>query len=188
MPGTRADPHRFCLFETPLGWMGMAWSEAGIVRLQLPEADRIATHNRLLRHVGEVVECHAEGAAAEAVAAVTGLTQGEPVDLAGLPVDLDGLDAFRTAIYAEARRIGHGETTTYGELAARAGHPGMARETGEAMGRNPVPLIVPCHRVLAANGRLGGFSASGGVETKKRLLALERARPPSPSGQAAFTF
>lgn len=179
---------RFCLFETTLGWIGIAWSRAGISHLQLPERDRAATMRRLLQRAGPAVESPAEGVATEAVAAIGRLARGEAVDLGALPLDLDGIDAFRTEIYAEARRVGFGETTTYGALAAMAGHPGKARETGEAMGSNPVPLIVPCHRVLAANGRLGGFSAPGGTETKRRLLGLEGARPPSPPGQSAFVF
>ncbi len=182
------EPSSFCLFETRLGWMGITWSPAGIARLQLPEADRTATRSGLLRRGGNAVERPAEGSAADAIDAVRRLASGEAADFRHLPLDLSGIDAFRAAIYAQARRIGHGETTTYGELATRAGHPGKARETGEAMGRNPVPLIIPCHRVLAANGRLGGFSAPGGVDTKKRLLALEKARAPAPLGQAAFAF
>jgi methylated-DNA-[protein]-cysteine S-methyltransferase len=102
---------------------------------------------------------------------------------------LDGADLFRRAIYSAARKLGFGETTTYGGLADSAGHPGMARETGEALGRNPVPLIVPCHRILAAGGKIGGFSAPGGSSTKERLLALEGVQiGPPPPAQKAFAF
>jgi methylated-DNA-[protein]-cysteine S-methyltransferase len=86
------------------------------------------------------------------------------------------------------RALDYGETMTYGGLAEATGRPGMAREVGQAMGSNPVPIIVPCHRVLAAGGKMGGFSAPGGVFAKRRLLDLERARPPSPPGQSAFAF
>ena len=188
MAETTARDLRFSLFETTLGWIGIAWSAAGITHLQLPERDKTATRRRLLQRVGAALESPAEGVAAEAIPAIRALVRGEAVDLGSLPLDLDGIDGFMTRIYAEARRIGFGQTTTYGALAAMAGHPGKARETGEAMGSNPVPLIVPCHRVLAANGRLGGFSAPGGTETKRRLLGLEGARRPSPPGQAAFAF
>jgi methylated-DNA-[protein]-cysteine S-methyltransferase len=114
---------------------------------------------------------------------------GEPVDFSGVPVDLDGVDPFRRAIYDTARGLRFGETTTYGGLAEAAGHPSKARETGEALGRNPVPLIVPCHRIHAAGGRIGGFSAPGGSATKERLLALEGVRlGPPPPAQQAFAF
>ncbi len=100
-----------------------------------------------------------------------------------------GVEPFRRAIYAAALKLGHGELVTYGELADRAGFPGMARETGTALGRNPVPLVVPCHRIVAAGGKIGGFSAPGGAVTKQRLLAHERARHASTgSAQASFAF
>ena len=102
---------------------------------------------------------------------------------------IDGVDDFRLAIYGEARKLGFGETTTYGELASRAGHAGLARETGAAMGSNPIPLIVPCHRVLAAGNRIGGFSAPGGSRSKEKMLALEGVSVgPPPSPQQAFAF
>ena len=177
-----------CLFDTALGWIGIAWSETGITHLQLPERDKTATRGRLLQRVGAAVEIPPGGVAADAIPAIRALARGEKVDLGSIPLDLRGVDEFRARIYAAARRTGFGETTTYGALAATAGYPGKARETGAAMGSNPVPLIIPCHRVLAANGRLGGFSAPGGTGTKRQLLAIERARPPSPPGQSAFAF
>ena len=106
-----------------------------------------------------------------------------------MPVDLSGVDDFRLAIYAAARKLQFGETTTYGELAVRAGHPGLARETGAALGSNPVPLVIPCHRILAAGGKIGGFSAPGGSATKEKMLKLEGVRvgPPAPP-QQSFGF
>ncbi|HEY6631178.1 MAG TPA: MGMT family protein, partial [Rhizobiaceae bacterium] len=105
------------------------------------------------------------------------------------PVDLGGVDDFRLAIYEAARKLGFGETTTYGELAKRAGHDGLPRETGQALGANPVPLIIPCHRILAAGGKIGGFSAPGGSTTKQRMLALEGVRVgPPPAPQQSFAF
>ncbi len=99
------------------------------------------------------------------------------------------MDAFRLDIYAAARRLRFGEVVTYGELARRAGHEGMARETGAALGANPVPLVVPCHRIVAAGGRIGGFSAPGGAATKEKMLELEGVRVgPPPSAQASFGF
>ena len=106
--------------------------------------------------------------------------EGEPVDFSTVPVDLAGVDDFRLAIYGAARRLGFGETTTYGELAGRAGHAGLSRETGQALGSNPVPLVIPCHRILAAGGRIGGFSAPGGVgDQGKDAGARRRAGRPA---------
>ncbi|MFU0506695.1 methylated-DNA--[protein]-cysteine S-methyltransferase [Pseudaminobacter sp. NGMCC 1.201702] len=183
------------LFETQIGWIGIAWSDAGLTRLQLPERDRAATQRRLLATIPDRGNQAAQPAEhlpeqiASVVAAITRYASGEAVDFSGTPVDLGGVDAFRLAIYAAARKLGFGEVTTYGELAARAGHPGMARETGQALGSNPVPLVVPCHRILAAGGKIGGFSAPGGSATKERLLAMEGVRVgPPPPAQASFGF
>jgi methylated-DNA-[protein]-cysteine S-methyltransferase len=111
------------------------------------------------------------------------------VDFSAVPVDLTGVDAFRLAIYDAARRLGFGETTTYGELAKRAGHGGLPRETGAALGANPVPLIIPCHRIVAAGGKIGGFSAPGGSVSKERMLTLEGVHVgPPPPAQASFGF
>jgi methylated-DNA-[protein]-cysteine S-methyltransferase len=124
-----------------------------------------------------------------AVARLRRYATGEAVDLATVAVDLPHVSDFRRDIYRAARLIGHGEVVTYGELAERAGHAGAFRETGTAMGANPVPLLVPCHRVLAAGRKPGGFSAPGGVETKLRLLALEGIRlDAADPAQASFGF
>ncbi|MEQ1944006.1 methylated-DNA--[protein]-cysteine S-methyltransferase [Mesorhizobium sp. VNQ89] len=114
---------------------------------------------------------------------------GEDIDFTSVPVDLAGIDDFRLAIYDTARKLRFGETTTYGELATRAGHPGLPRETGQALGANPVPLVIPCHRILAAGGKIGGFSAPGGSVTKATMLALERVTVgPLPAPQQSFAF
>jgi methylated-DNA-[protein]-cysteine S-methyltransferase len=182
------------LFETQIGWIGIAWSDAGLARLQLPERDRAATLRRLQATLprrgqpAEVVEVPPQEIAS-IVARLTRYAAGEAVDLSSIPVDLAGADEFRLAIYDAARRLGFGEVTTYGELAARAGHPGMARETGQALSANPVPLVVPCHRILAAGGAIGGFSAPGGSATKLRLLEMEGVHVgPPPPAQASFAF
>ena len=104
------------------------------------------------------------------------LLAGEPSDLSAAPLDLDGVPAFHRRVYDLARRIPPGETLTYGEIAGRLGDPSQARAVGQALGANPIPILVPCHRVFAANGRMGGFSAPGGVSTKLRLLEIEGAR------------
>lgn len=188
---TREDSRATSLavFETGLGWIGLAWKGQGLTNLHLPESTREATIARLRSRAGATCcEAAPTGVAATAVELITRLCSGEVVELTPLVIDIGGVGTFRSAIYDAARRIGHGETTTYGALCAVAGYPGRARETGQAMATNPLPLIIPCHRVLASGGRIGGFSAPGGASAKLRLLDLERARPPSPPGQAAFAF
>ena len=126
-------------------------------------------------------------AVAAAIELIKRYAEGEAVDFSSVAVDLDGVDQFHRAIYQAARKLDFGQTTTYGGLAEAAGHPGKARETGEALGRNPVPLIVPCHRILAAGGKIGGFSAPGGSATKEKLLALEGVQVgPPPRGPKGF--
>ena len=160
------------LFDTPLGPCGIAWSDRGIVRLQLPEASRTATLARLVE--GRDGRAASPPAwvkdAARRIAAHLG---GAPDDLGDLRLDLRGVPPFHQKVYRAARRLRPGETTSYGELARRVGSPGAARAVGQALAKNPVALIIPCHRVLAASGRPGGFSAWGGYETKARLLGIE---------------
>jgi methylated-DNA-[protein]-cysteine S-methyltransferase len=167
----------YCIFETDFGACGVAWSDAGVTRIRLPGGDRAAMEVRLRKATG--------GEAAEpppAIAAVTGKLKryfaGEEVDFADAPLDHAGVPSLNAALYTEMRRLRWGETTTYGELARRMGAPGGARAVGRAMGENPTPVVIPCHRVLAAGDRLGGFSAWGGDVTKERLLVLEKVRLP----------
>ncbi|MEX0955972.1 MAG: methylated-DNA--[protein]-cysteine S-methyltransferase [Rhizobiaceae bacterium] len=183
------------VFETALGHFSIAWSAAGITRCILPEPSLEAALARLSERRGGVAAPLVEDEAAlpapvrKAVEAVRAYAGGDETGFDELPLDLAGVDPFRRAVYAAARKLGHGEVVTYGELADRAGFPGHARETGTALGRNPIPLIVPCHRIIAAGGRLGGFSAAGGADTKKRLLAHEHAAPPpADPAQGAFAF
>jgi len=189
------------LFDTALGTMGIAWTPRGITRLQLPGRDPADTERLLtaVRNGFPRPECAAGAGVrlerllppkiAAAVALLRRYATGEPADLASIPVDLPHVSDFRRDVYRAARRVAHGEVLTYGELAERAGHAGAFRETGAAMGTNPVPLLVPCHRVLAAGRKPGGFSAPGGVETKMRLLALEGIRLEQPdTAQASFGF
>jgi methylated-DNA-[protein]-cysteine S-methyltransferase len=126
---------------------------------------------------------------ADLVVRIKAYAAGEEVDFSDVPVDLSGVDDFQLAIYDAARKLRFGETTTYGELAKRAGKAGLPRETGAALGANPVPLVIPCHRILAAGGKIGGFSAPGGSASKEKMLALEGVHlGPPPSAQSAFTF
>lgn len=180
---------RYHVFETPLGWLGIAWSENGLTQLQLPSHDRAATKQRLQRRTADGVESEPQAWVAEIIEILKRYAAGEPADFSSVPVDLQGIDAFRQAIYDAARKLSFGETTTYGELAARAGYPGEARDTGQALGQNPVPIVVPCHRILAAGNKIGGFSAPGGSATKEKLLKMEGVRVGSPPpAQAAFGF
>lgn len=177
------------VFETAFGFCCIAWSECGICRFMLPVETAEPVEAQLGKRAPASRAAAPSGPAADAVAAARRYFLGEREDFSLIALDLDGIDPFHRAIYSAARRLGYGETTTYGALAAEAGFPSAARETGAALGRNPVPLVLPCHRVLAANGSLGGFSAPGGTATKEKLLALEGMRfdPPEPA-QAAFAF
>lgn len=162
----------FALFETPLGVVGIAWSEAGICRFQLPESSVEATRARMIRRAGAIeaeMPPHVLGVVGRVRAAMSGVR----TDLSDVAVDLEGVGPFNVKIYELLRQVGWGETVTYGELAARAGDKQAAQAVGQAMGSNPVPVIIPCHRVLAANAKPGGFSAPGGITTKQRLLELE---------------
>jgi methylated-DNA-[protein]-cysteine S-methyltransferase len=181
----------YALVETGIGWIGIAWSERGLTRLQLPARDREATGRRLLSTIsGRPVESAGMPAPiADLVGMLRRYGAGETVDFSGVPVDLDGVDPFRRAIYDAARQLGFGETTTYGGLAEEAGYKGRAQDTGQALGRNPVPIVVPCHRILAAGNRIGGFSAPGGSATKERLLEMEGVHlGPPPPAQQSFAF
>jgi methylated-DNA-[protein]-cysteine S-methyltransferase len=158
------------LFETQLGLCGIAWSDEGITRFRLPDADRVAAEKALgARGTPREPPPHIATAVEEAKR----YFGGARIDFSRIGLDLAAVDPFRRSIYDALRAVAWGETVTYGELARRAGAPGAAQDVGVAMARNPVPLIIPCHRVLAAGGKLGGFSAPGRTETKERMLALE---------------
>jgi methylated-DNA-[protein]-cysteine S-methyltransferase len=171
--------HGYALFETTLGRCAIAWSERGVVATQLPGSDDAATRRRIMRAFPDAVESSPPPAVATAIDAITRLLAGEPDDLAAIELDLDGVPDFHRRVYDVARAIPPGETRSYGDVAKALGEPGAAQAVGRALGRNPVPILVPCHRVLAANGALHGFSAPGGLETKRRMLAIEGAGAPT---------
>lgn len=180
-----ADAPGYAIFETALGWFGLAWSRTGIVSCRLPGEERGALEQRLRASLGEPCE---RGRLPAVETMIHAYAEGERVDFTAVAVDLSAIDdPFRLAIYGVIRNLPYGETLTYGELAACAGFPGEAREVGRAMGSNPVPLIIPCHRVVAAGGKSGGFSAPGGAASKLRMLALERAQPRD-GLQGSFAF
>lgn len=176
---TQAHAWHWVLFDTAIGTCGLAWSNAGIRRLQLPERDRNATERRLIAGSGATRTERVPDAIAGAISLLKQHFEGDPADLGDVALDLDRTSPFHRSIYAAARTIGWGRTASYGDLARQVGSPGAARAVGQAMARNPVPIIIPCHRVLGSSGKLGGFSAYGGVVTKERLLALERVGPGS---------
>ena len=165
----------FALFDTALGRCAIAWRGDAVIGFALPGISEEATSAQLIRrHPGAVVAEPSE-VIARAIIAVRRLLAGERTDLSFIKVDLAGAAAFEGAVYEALRSVGPGDTVTYGVLAERAGSPGAARAVGMAMGRNPIPVIIPCHRVLAGGGKSGGFSAPGGVNTKFRLLQIEQA-------------
>jgi len=163
----------FNVFETAIGPCGLAWAEQGIVGVQLPELDRDVTRRRLHRRFPNFHESCPPAEIQVTRDSIVALLQGQPQDLTAAVLDMRAVTPFRRAVYAAARTIARGTTLTYGALATRIGEPGSARAVGQALGCNPFPIIVPCHRVLAAGGKAGGFTAQGGVSTKLRMLALE---------------
>jgi methylated-DNA-[protein]-cysteine S-methyltransferase len=180
--------HHYLIFETTSGFCGIAWNSVGITCLRLPTKSAAAAERLLLRRAQGAEPGAPTPAVVEAVAAVKRYFAGEETDFSGFRLDLGEQEAFFERIYAAARRVGWGHTTTYGALTKELGAgPEAARDVGQAMARNPVPLIIPCHRVLAAGGKIGGFSAPGGSATKIRMLELEGVLVEKPV-QQAFGF
>jgi len=170
-----AVPH-YCLIDTAFGPVGLAWRERGLVRLQLPDIDDVRTLQHLTRYL-DGVESDPPDWLEPTVARLQQYFAGEKVDLSDTPLDLKDKPEFLRRLYQEMLKLGWGETVTYGGLAERVGMPlGAAQSVGQAMGRNPVPIIIPCHRVLASGNMMGGFSAPGGTQTKLKLLELEGIR------------
>ncbi len=166
----------FALFETAIGCCGIVWSQRGIVAMQLPERSVTVTRTRIRERFAAALECTPTGMAKHAVEQILALLAGQKAALSTILLDFEGIPPFSRQVYELLRRIPAGTTLSYGDIAKRLGSPHAARAVGQALGRNPWALIVPCHRVLAANGKLTGFSAPGGVTTKRRLLAIEGVR------------
>jgi methylated-DNA-[protein]-cysteine S-methyltransferase len=178
-------PAHFALFETPIGTCAIAWTEPGIAALQLPERTAAATRARITHRLPDATESGPPPEIRTIIDKIAALIAGDDIDLRDIPLDLTGIPAFDCRVYEIAREIPPGETMTYGAIATRLGDPHAARAVGQALGKNPVAIIVPCHRVLAAGGRIGGFSANGGVGTKRRLLAIESTHRPPPLFRSA---
>lgn len=179
--------HRYTVFETAGGFCAIAWNDAGITRFQLPTGSEASTENLLLRRIVQGNKSSPPAEIQSTITLVKRYFAGERIDFSDIRLDLDGQDDVFRNIYAAARRIGWGHTTTYGTIARELGlGPEAARDVGQAMAKNPVALIIPCHRVLAAGGKIGGFSAPGGSGSKQRMLELEGVRlvPPEPAQQS----
>jgi methylated-DNA-[protein]-cysteine S-methyltransferase len=173
----------YTLFETAIGWAGLAWGDKGLVGCHLPDHDPEIARRSFLRKIPGAVEASPTPEIQKAIADIRALLEGERPDLLGVEIDIARVSEFNARVYAISRAIPPGETLTYGEIAVRLGDRLLARAVGQALGQNPWPIVVPCHRVTAAGGKLGGFSARGGVNTKARLLAIEGAAvvaPPLP--------
>jgi methylated-DNA-[protein]-cysteine S-methyltransferase len=180
---------QYQVFETAAGFCAIAWNGTGVARFQLPTRTAEATERNMRRRLRDA----APGATPPHVAKVVELAQryfaGEQIDFSDVPLDLGEQDEFFQRVYDALRHVGWGQTTTYGALAKQLGAGAKAaQDVGQAMAQNPVPLIIPCHRVLAAGGKVGGFSAPGGSATKLRMLELEGVRvgPPEPAQASLF--
>lgn len=171
----------YAMFDTAIGCCGIAWGDEGVAAVQLPEAGKQQTRSRLRQQFPLASEMPPGAVIQAAIVQIAALIQGEKADLSKIVLDMRGLPPFHQRVYQLARGIVPGTTLTYGEIAAQLGTPGAARAVGQALGKNPFAIVVPCHRVLAAGGRIGGFSAGGGVITKQRLLEIEGALAPGGS-------
>ena len=171
----------FTLFETAIGACGIVWNGHGIVGVQVPESNAAATKARVTKRYPVATEAAPSPQVQRAIDGIVVLLSGEARDLTDITIDNTNTPEFKAKVYAIARAIPPGQTMTYGEIAQRLGDKLLAREVGTALGQNPCPIIMPCHRVLAANGKTGGFSAPGGVATKMRLLSIEGAAPGGPT-------
>jgi methylated-DNA-[protein]-cysteine S-methyltransferase len=171
----------FAIFDTAIGRCSIAWGEGGVIGLHLPEQSEAAMRAWIRRHHPEAREADPPESINAAIGDIRRLMDGHKQDLSAIPLDMSNVPEFEQRVYAEALSIPPGETLTYGDIATRLGDISLSRAVGQALGRNPFPIVVPCHRVLAAGGKSGGFSAPGGVDTKRRLLEIEGARDLHPT-------
>ena len=167
--------HSFALFDTAIGRCAIAWSGRGINAVRLPMPTEQKTRMRIRQSYGDIAEAPPPANVQAAIDAIVELLAGKPVDLTDIELDLDDVPEFDRNVYDVARTIPPGKTMTYGDIAKRLGGVELSRDVGQALGHNPCAIVVPCHRVLAAGGKPGGFSANGGVATKLKMLAIEGA-------------
>jgi methylated-DNA-[protein]-cysteine S-methyltransferase len=165
----------FTIFKTALGPCGVAWGERGLIGVQLPEVTLAETRRRMRHRFPDAPETPPPPDVQQAIDVIQSLLRGESADLSDIALDMGRVSPFQRRVYQAARTIAAGETASYGEVARLLGKPTATRAVGQALSRNPFPIVVPCHRVLAAGGRTGGFSANGGATTKLRMLAAEAA-------------
>jgi methylated-DNA-[protein]-cysteine S-methyltransferase len=168
------DQH-FALFDTPIGICGIEWGPRGINGLQLPMGSDEKTRTRIRQRRADIAETQPTEEVQRAIDRIVKLLAGERDDLRDIALDFDGVPEFNRGVYDIARAIPPGQTMTYGDIAKRLGGVQLSRDVGQALGRNPCPIVVPCHRVLAAGQKPGGFSAKGGTSTKLKMLAIEGA-------------
>ena len=181
--------NHYHLFQTAHGFAALAWNARGVTSFRLPAPTAEESRRALLRRLPDASEMEPSADVAGLIQSIVRYFEGERSDFAGVPLDLGRQEPLYAKIYDLVRRLGWGETTTYGEIARTLGEgPEVARDVGQAMARNPIPLIVPCHRVLAAGGRIGGFSAPGGSNAKGRMLELEGVAPAKSTAQSSFGF
>lgn len=166
----------FCLFDTAIGACAVAWSDRALVGVQLPESTDSLTRLRMRHKFPGAPEQPGPPFVQVAVRRIQAALEGAPDDLADIPLDMHGVPDFNRRVYEVARAIPPGRVMTYGDVARALGEPGASRAVGQALGHNPFAPVVPCHRVLAAGGRSGGFSAEGGAATKLRMLEIEKAQ------------
>jgi methylated-DNA-[protein]-cysteine S-methyltransferase len=169
------------IFDTAIGPCAIVWGERGLLGVQIPEASEAATRARMVKRFPAAQEAAPPPRIQDVIAGVRALLRGERRDLVDVAIDDDGVPEFNRRVYAIVRRVPPGNTITYGEIAERLGDKALARAVGQAMGENRCPIVMPCHRVLAASGKSGGFSAPGGVVTKLKLLTIEGAQPGGPT-------
>jgi methylated-DNA-[protein]-cysteine S-methyltransferase len=178
--------HRFAIVPTALGAFGAVWSETGIVRTWMHDRTPEATRRQIARAFPDAEEQVPPTGIAAALGEVAELLSGAPRRLAA-ELDMRAIPEFDRRVYEVARTVPPGETITYGAIAKALGEePMRARDVGVALARNPFAPIVPCHRVVAAGGQLGGYSAPGGTTTKRRLLELEGAAIVAPPPQQSL--
>ena len=171
--------HHLHLFDTPLGRCGIAWGENGIVAATFPEASDEKSRERLRRRAVDALETDVLPEPIEAArSGIIRLMRGEKETLKDIVLDMNGVGEFESAVYALSRAIPVGETRTYGDLARKLGDVAFSQRVGQTLGRNPFPIIVPCHRIVGADQKMTGFSAPGGIETKRALLKIEGAIGP----------
>ena len=171
----------YALFETAIGRCALAWGQRGVIGVQLPERSPEATRIRLMRLCPNADEAEPPKLIARAIEDIQALLRGEKKSLRTITLDMSRVPAFNARVYETTRAIPPGATRTYGEIARAIGDKDGARAVGQALGRNPFAIVVPCHRVVGANDKLVGFSANGGIATKLKMLKIEGWRENEPS-------